>query len=840
MLDDKDKDLNSAIERAGSVTPDASEDLHDLAAEQPKRHQGGGAHHRPATDRVLTLALAGNPNSGKTTAFNRYTGSRQHVANYPGITVDRKIGNLKFHGHKVRMVDLPGTYSLTAYSQDELVARRGLSEDNPDCVIDVINASALERNLYLAVQIMEMGIPLVLALNMYDEARAQGIEINHEKLSELMGVSVVPTVARTGEGLLDALAKAVDIALDRYEISGDTAASTPLSQAYDSKEPDQGGHTAPGQNRLNPKTMPLRQRKNTPLVISYGSDLDPVIDELTALVEKAGLFGDLYPARWIAIKYLENDTEIRDKCRAANPELAGLLEQKVSDLARHLDQTLNTYPEAVIADYRYGYINGILHKGVITRQSEIKARIDKSDKIDKVLTHKFFGPLLMIGVIYLMYQITFTIGEIPMGWVEDFFGWLNETVSEAMPDGLLKSLIVSGIIDGVGGVLGFVPLILMMFLQISILEDSGYMARVAYMLDRVFRAFGLHGYSVMPFVISGGIAGGCAVPGIMAARTLRSPKEKLATILTAPFMTCGAKMPVFLLLAAAFFPGQETTVMMIIWLIAWTSALLVARLLRSTMLKGESTPFVMELPPYRMPTVFGVLIHTWERIWHYIKKAGTVILAISVIVWASMTFPELPEDLAAPYEAAIAAAEEAIEAAETEAAEDGAEVVAEAGEQAAEDEEGEENPLEGALAEAEAALAAAGLEYSVAGRVGHGLESITAPAGFDWRTNIALVAGIGAKEVVVSTLGTAYSLGEVDPEEAESLSSRIAGDPHWNKANAAALMIFTLLYAPCFVSIVVVGQETGSWKWSVFVLVFNTLLAFVAAVAVYQIGLLLI
>lgn len=811
----------------------APEDLHDFAAEQ-YQHEPGAAHHRPPTGRVLTVALTGNPNSGKTTAFNRFTGSRQHVANYPGITVERKIGSLKFHGHNIRMVDLPGTYSLTAYAQDELVARRGLSEDKPDCVIDVLNASAMERNLYLAVQIMEMGIPLVLALNMYDEARAQGLEINHEKLSSLMGVPVIPTVARTGEGLGEVLSKAVDIALDRNGISGDTASSTPLSQAYDSKEPDQGGNALSGRNRLNPN-QPSRQKPNAPLVISYGNDLDPVIDELTGLIEKAGLFSGLYPARWIAIKYLENDTEIREKTHTVNPELAGILEKKVGDLARHLEQTLHTYPEAVIADYRYGYINGILRQGVISRRNALRDRLDKSDRIDKVLTHKLSGPLIMIGIIYLMYQITFTIGEIPMGWVEDFFGWLNETVSESMADGLLKSMIVSGVIDGVGGVLGFVPLILLMFLQISILEDSGYMARVAYMLDRVFRAFGLHGYSVMPFVISGGIAGGCAVPGVMAARTLRSPKEKLATILTAPFMTCGAKLPVFLLLAAAFFPGQEANVMMIIWLAAWASALLVSRMLRSTLLKGESTPFVMELPPYRLPTIFGVLIHTWERVWQYIKKAGTVILAISIIVWAAMTFPEMPEDLAAPYAERVAAAEEAIEAADEETA------VEEAASEIAAAESGEEeDPLEAELAEAEAAFAAASLEYSVAGRVGHALEAVTAPAGFDWRTNIGLVAGFGAKEVVVSTLGTAYSLGEVDPEETESLQSRIAGDPHWNKANAASLMIFTLLYAPCFVTVVVIGREAGSWKWSVFTVLFNTLFAFVAAVIVYQVGLLLI
>lgn len=815
---------------------DVPEDLHDLVNEQSKFH--GAAHHRPPTDRVLTLALAGNPNSGKTTAFNRYTGSRQHVANYPGITVDSKVGTLKFHGHKVRMLDLPGTYSLTAYAQDELVARRGLVEERPDCVIDIINASALERNLYLAVQIMEMGIPLVLALNMYDEAKAGGLVIDHQKLSKLMGLPVVPTVARSGEGLVEALALAVDTALEREDLSGGPVSSPTPHNTDSSTEDGRGGDTTPGAGRQNQQPLPKGQKHTAPLVISYGNDLNPVIDEMTALIEKAGVFAGLYPARWIAVKYLENDSEVRGKTADTDPELAKKLEQKVAEVAKHLDQTLHTYPEAVIADYRYGYINGLLRQGVISRPDELRHRLDKSDRVDRVLTHRVLGPLIMLGIIYLMYEITFTIGEVPMGWLENFFGWLNETVSGVMEDGMLKSLIVSGVIDGVGGVLGFVPLILFMFLQISILEDSGYMARVAYMLDRVFRAFGLHGYSVMPFVISGGIAGGCAVPGVMAARTLRSPKEKMATILTAPFMTCGAKLPVFLLLAAAFFPGDESKVMIIVSLVAWISALLVALALRKTVLKGESTPFVMELPPYRIPTVFGVLIHTWERAWQYIKKAGTVILAISIIVWAALTFPALPEEMAAPYEARIAAAEEALAAAgEGEAGGEAAE-----GAEAAEGEEGEEeeNPLAAELAEALDALAAAELEHSVAGRIGHALETVTKPAGFDWRTNIGLVAGIGAKEVVVSTLGTAYSLGEVDPEEAESLQSRIASDPHWNKANAASLIIFTLLYAPCFVTIVVIGQESGSWKWSVFSLVFNTLLAFVAAVVVYQIGLLLI
>ncbi len=796
--------------------------------------------------KTVTLALAGNPNSGKTTAFNHYTGSRQHVANYPGITVERKIGTLDFGNYHVRMVDLPGTYSLTAYAQDELVARRGLSEDQPDCVIDVVNASALERNLYLAVQIMEMGLPIVIALNMYDEARKQGVDINHQRLSELMGVPVVPTVGRTGEGLKQALAAAMQIAEGRFQIPADSGQAS-----NSSAQPGQGGLSAPGRNHTPQLAASGKVNRAAPLVISYGTDLDKALEELTAMVEDTPVFSGVYPARWIALKYLENDAEIREKTRKANPALASRLEQKVAEVARHLEQTMHTYPEAIIADYRYGYINSLLRQGVITRKSDLQSRMQISDKADKLLTHRLLGPILMLGVIYLMFTITFTVGEIPMGWVEEFFGWLNETVSGLMADGLLKSLIVSGIIDGVGAVLGFAPLILFMFLQIAFLEDSGYMARVAYMLDRVFRAFGLHGYSVMPFIISGGIAGGCAVPGVMAARTLRSPKEKMATILTAPFMTCGAKMPVFLVLAAAFFPGIEARVMMIMTLTGWGFALLVSRIMRSTVLKGESTPFVMELPPYRLPTLFGVLIHTWERVWAYIKKAGTVIVAVTIVIWLGMTFPELPADQTEAYESKIAAAEEAVAPAEEALTA----LLAAAGieglegmDAMEEDKLSEEivaakesyEELQGAVDDLNAEHAAAALEHSVAGRIGRTLETITSPAGFDWRTNIALVGGVGAKEVVIATLGTAYSLGEVDPEEAESLEERLANDPQWNKANAASLMVFVLLYFPCFVTVVVTKQETGSWKWALSSAIFNTLLAFVAAVIVYQVGLLLI
>jgi ferrous iron transport protein B len=401
-----------------------------------------------------------------------------------------------------------------------------------------------------------------------------------------------------------------------------------------------------------------------------------------------------------------------------------------------------------------------------------------------------------------------------MGWLESLFGWMGDTATALIPAGLLQSLVVSGIIDGVGGVLSFVPLILLMFMMITFLEDSGYMARMAYMMDRVLRVFGLHGSSVMPFIVSGGIPGGCAVPGVMAARTLRSPKEKIATVFVAPFMACGAKVPVFILLAGAFFQESAAAAMFWICLGGWIAALLVSRLLRSTLIKGESTPFVMELPPYRLPTLKGVLIHTTERVWQYVKKAGTVILAISILLWAAMTFPELPEEQSAALQARRNAIETRMD------------LVQDAVQKAA---------LEKNLAELDNRQARDALMHSWAGRIGSAMEPISRLAGFDWRTNIALVGGFAAKEVIVATLGTAYSLGDVDPEETIGLSERLRDDPQWNKLTAVSLIIFVLLYAPCFVTVVVMARET-SWRWAAFAMVFNTVLAFVLAVSVFQIG----
>jgi ferrous iron transport protein B len=713
---------------------------------------------------AASIALAGNPNSGKTTLFNALTGARQHVGNYPGITVERKEGILNLKGTKVKLIDLPGTYSLSAYSQEELVARNFLVNEKPDVVVDIVDATMLERHLYLTIQFFELGVPVVLALNMMDDARRQGLRIDTKKLSELLNCPVIETIARTGQGKTELI-------------------KTAVQHAQESKN-----------NR-------------TPLKISYGAELDLILDTMTEIIQGQQFMTDRYPARWIALKYLEDDGEIIRYGKLSG-KVSEQLEAIVKSAKEHCLKTLKVSPEAIIADYRYGLINSILKQNIIIQEKSRQERIDFTMKLDSILVNRFVGPILMIAILYGMFQITFSLGEIPMGWLENLFTWIAATATRLIPEGLLQSLVVSGIIDGVGGVMGFVPLIAIMFLMISFLEDSGYMARVAYMLDRVLRIFGLHGYSAMPFIISGGIAGGCAVPGVMATRTLRSPKEKLATLLTAPFMPCGAKLPVFMLLVAAFFTEYKAQMMFSITLFAWIMALLVAKLVRSTVIRGKSTPFIMELPPYRLPTLQGIFIHTWERTWQYIKKAGTVILAVSILLWAAMTFPGLTEQQQSQFEMERQSILNTITVA---------------------------SERQQMINEINNRQGQAALRYSVAGRIGTVLEPISSLAGFDWRTNIALVGGFAAKEVIVSTFGTAYSLGDVDPGAADTLSARIAGDPSWNKFTALAMIVFVLLYAPCVVTVIAMAKES-SWSWAIFATIFNTLLGFGMAVAIYQIG----
>ncbi len=728
------------------------------------------------TKKNFTMALAGNPNAGKTTLFNQLTGSRQHVGNYPGITVDYKEGAFHHLNQKILLTDLPGTYSLTAYSAEELVARDYLVNEKPQVVINIVDASNLERNLYLTCQFLELGIPLVIALNMIDVAKDRGIEVRAERLSTLLGVPVVPIIARTGQGKDQLIEQAMA-----------TAAAEP---------------------------------KWRPLDISYGDDLDETIMDLMTEIHRENFLTDVYPARFTAIKYLEHDDQIMDIGRKVSPDTAERIRSIVSQVSDHLMKTMDVYPEAIIADHRYGFIKSIIRQGVVTHKFDT-SRLYTSDKIDKIVTNRLLGPVIMLLVLYGLYTFTFSWSERPVTWLENAFSLLGTVVDSHMHDGLVKSMITSGIIHGVGGVLGFVPLIMFMFLGIAILEDSGYLARVAFMMDRVFRIFGLHGSSVMPFIISGGIAGGCAVPGVMATRTLRSPKERLATLLTVPFMNCGAKLPVLALLIGTFFHQNKAKYMFFFTMLTWVVALLSAKFFRSTVLKGESTPFVMELPPYRFPTLRGLLIHTWERTWQYIKKAGTVILGISILIWAIMTFPSLPAARVSFYNQQRQAvkADHITPVTGTNATHETA--------------LSQKAKLASQIETIDNVEAQEALKNSAAGRLGMALESVSRYAGFDWRTNIALIGGFAAKEVIVSTLGTAYSMGQVDTEKSTPLGKRLQKDTHWNKGVAIAALLFIMFYSPCFVTIICIARE-ASWRWAFFSIAFNTVFAYTFAVLFFQ------
>ncbi len=539
----------------------------------------------------IAVALAGNPNSGKTTIFNNLTGARQHVGNYPGVTVERKEGYRQHDGIELKIVDLPGTYSLTAYSAEELVARNFLVDEKPDVVVDIIDSSNLERNLYLAVQLMEMGIPLVLAFNMSDEARARGYEFDLETLSRCFGVPIITTVGHKGEGM-DALLDAVMLVATK-------------------------GYQSQADNNIH-----------------YGNEVEAEIIKIQPLLAKNNTLTDRYGARWLALKLLENDKDVCAK--VSSPEI----NEQVEKSAAHIQKMLCDSPETSIAGSRYGFISGACQKAV---RSTIEIRRTMSDKIDSVVTNRILGIPIFLGLMYLVFSLTFTLGEPPMGWIETLFGWLGDAIKGWWPVGsesLLKSLLVDGIIGGVGGVIVFLPNILLLFLAIAILEDSGYMARVAFIMDRVMHKIGLHGKSFIPMLVGFG----CSVPAIMATRTLENRRDRLTTMLVIPLMSCGARLPIYALIIPAFFPQAWYGPMLwIIYVIGILLAVVGAKLLRSTLFKGESVPFVMELPPYRMPTVKGILIHMWERGWVYLKKAGTIILGISILTWIMTTFPGLPE-----------------------------------------------------------------------------------------------------------------------------------------------------------------------------------------------------
>ncbi len=700
----------------------------------------------------LVVALAGNPNSGKTTIFNNLTGSRQHVGNYPGVTVERKEGRHRHGDSEITFVDLPGTYSLTAYSAEELVARNFIVDEKPDVVVDIVDSSNLERNLYLTIQLMETGVPLVLAFNMADEARARGYEFDIEKLSRFLGAPIVKTVGYKKEGMTGLLDAVVLVA---------------------AKE---------------------AQSRNGP-TLNYGHEIEDEIAKLEGML--SGPLADRYGTRWLALKLLENDREVRARINSAG------IDAQIARSADYLEKILGDPPETAIAAARYGFISGACQEAV---RSTIEIRHTMSDRIDSFVTNRAFGIPIFLGLMYLVFSLTFTLGEAPMGWIDGLFGWLGGFIGGWWPEGsqsILRSLLISGIIGGVGGVIVFLPNILLLFLAIAILEDSGYMARAAFIMDRLMHKIGLHGKSFIPMLIGFG----CSVPAIMATRTLENRRDRLTTMLVTPLMSCGARLPIYALIIPAFFPkAWHGPMLWTIYVIGILLAVLSAKLLRSTVFKGESVPFVMELPPYRMPTLRGVLVHMWERGWLYLKKAGTIILGISIVLWAMTTFPGLPEADQARFEKE----RQAIEAgnlAETEQKE----AIASVGNKEAEE----------------------GLRHSIAGCIGHILEPVIKPMGFDWKIGTALIGAFAAKEVFVAQMGIVHSIGKAN-EESETLRDTLKKT--YTPLIGFCIMLFCLISAPCMATIAVTARESGSWKWAILQLVGLTVLAYILTVAVFQAG----
>ncbi len=838
----------------------------------------------------MTIALAGNPNSGKTTIFNNLTGARQHVGNYPGVTVEKKEGTCSYEGRTIHVVDLPGTYSLTAYSMEEIVARNFVVDERPDVVIDILDASNLERNLYLATQFMELGVPLVLALNMSDVAKKRGHEIDLDKLSKLLRAPLVPTVGHKNRGTQDLLSAAVAVA---------------------------------------------EGAKGRPVTLNYGKEMEDEIGKIQALLERRSVPLGHLSSRWTALKLLENDSEVRAKLEKASPAATEIISE-VEKSSAHIESILGDMPEIIIADRRYGFISGACQEAV---KSSVEFRHTVSDKIDSVLTNRVLGLPIFLGLMFLVFHLVFTLGTPPMEWIDSLFGQTGDTVSGFWPkgsDSILKSLLVDGIIAGVGGVIIFLPNILLLFLAIAFLEDSGYMARAAFIMDRIMHKIGLHGKSFIPLLI--GI--GCTIPAIMATRTLESRRDRLTTMLVAPLISCGARLPIYLLIIPAFFPQAWTGPMLwIIYIIGIVVAVIAAKLLRSTLFKGESTPFVMELPPYRIPTLKGIIIHMWERAWLYLKKAGTIILLVSVILWAMTSFPKkakfdmdydalaenaqteylaeanklntsigLPEDselitaslkaelemeeeqdnyyedqpgfsaaekakdkrieeLAAANRESYSAAQALLDTRdkilavrdefdrrveEDELEEDTDEYEKlEAGRDAELSKLKSEQPVVYAAASAlldkkgeyEEALENLSFEqsgeeltYSIAGSIGHGIEPVLSLMGFDWRIGTALIGAFAAKEVFVAQMGIVYSLGEAD-EESEPLRETLR--KRYNPLIGFCIMLFCLISAPCMATIAVTKREANSWGWALFQLAALTVLALVLTAIVYQVGSLL-
>ena len=691
--------------------------------------------------KLIKVALVGNPNCGKTSLFNIASGSHEHVGNYSGVTVDAKEGTFEHGGYTFLLVDLPGTYSLSAYSPEELYVRRNLIEEMPDVVVNVVDASNLQRNLYLTTQLIDMNLRVVMALNMYDELNAKGDKLDIRQLGYLLGMPVIPTVSRTGDGI---------------ENLFDT-----VVQIYENSDPHLARH----------------------IHINHGSELEHSIDRVKDLIKMNSDIRDEYSTRYLSIKYLENDKEVESVVEAlANRDeiIAARFEEN-----RRIKEILGSSLESAIVDAKYAFVQGALAETYQPYQGK-RRRHTLTDKIDSIVTNRWLAFPIFFFLLYLVFNMTFLLGEYPMSWIEWLVQKFGAFVSSIMADGWLKDLVTDGIIGGVGSVLVFLPNILLLYLFISLLEDSGYMARAAFIMDRLMHKIGLHGKSFIPMIMGFG----CNVPAVMATRTIESPKSRLITMLIIPLMSCAGRMPVYILIAGAFFPRNAGLVLLGMYALGILLAIIAAKIM-SGFFKDDDLPFVMELPPYRIPTSRSIFRHTWEKGKQYLQKMSGIILICSMALWFLGYFPN--------HDAYSSVHEQQ--------------------------------------------------EHSFIGYVGKAMEPVLEPLGFDWRMGVGVVAGVGAKELVVSTLGVMYAEDEPLVAAVPSVSGgeisetqEIVGDTRLQRAltrsvtpaGALAYMVFILLYFPCIATFVAIRRESGSWKWAIFTAVYTIVLAWVAAFITFR------
>ena len=680
--------------------------------------------------KVIRVALVGNPNCGKTSLFNIASGSHEHVGNYSGVTVDAKEGTFEYGCYKFVIVDLPGTYSLSAYSPEELYVRKNLVEDMPDVVINVVDASNIQRNLYLTTQLIDMNLRVVMAMNMYDELKAKGGNLDIKQLGYLLGMPVVPTVSRNGEGI------------DRLF---DT-----VIKIYENTDARLARH----------------------IHINHGAELEQSIDRIKLLLQKDPEIRYQYSTRYLAIKYLENDSEV-DKVVEALPNRDEIIAARFEEHKR-IEGLLKSGLESSIVDAKYAFIQGALAETYKPDPTK-KRRRTLTDKIDSIVTNKWLAFPIFFALLYIVFSTTFSVGEHPMRWIEGLVEYFAAFVSTTMADGWVKDLVVDGIIGGVGSVLVFLPNILLLYLFISLLEDSGYMARAAFIMDRLMHKIGLHGKSFIPMIMGFG----CNVPAIMATRTIESRKSRLITMLIIPFMSCAGRMPVYILIAGAFFPSKAGLVLLFLYALGIVLAVLAARVM-SRFFKDDDLPFVMELPPYRVPTAKSVFRHTWEKGKQYLQKMSGIILICSMAIWFLGYFPN-------------------------------------------------HNAYDSAKEQQ---------EHSFIGYIGKAMEPVLEPLGFDWRMGVGIVSGVGAKELVVSTLGVMYSDDVPDAVEGDAGATRLQRALTGSVTPAAALayMVFILLYFPCIATFVAIRNESGRWKWAIITAIYTILLAWVAAFITFRLA----